>query len=447
VSGENKMTSDQLYSRGRKLSGQQSFYGRGKPAREKSGQVSGPEIVCVLGPPRSGTSLTARLISHLGVHLGSEKAMENPNIHNPKGFFEHSSIQQINEKILAHFGYGYAKAGTDWDEVPCFPEGWESAPKLNDLYAEADQFCRAEFSDHDIWGWKDPRTVHTLPFWQRLLPPMRYVVCIRNPADVARSLQQFLDCSFERGLFVWGMCLRSALAHTAGQRRLLIDVESWTKDWRPELDRLAAFIGRSELARNPAVRDAVAKEIDPTLWHHRSTPESLDGMLELYRRVVGSEPNSGWDLLGEFETLLQASAPEVRRADAALAEAKGREEHRRMEQTCADILANTASGSRIILVDEDCMNPDELPDRDITPCMEREGCFWGSPADGDEAVREFERLFDLGADYIVFVWTACWWLEHYPELTTRLRHQFACILQNERAVVFDLRRKFESNQA
>lgn len=406
-------------------------------------------IICVLGPPRSGTSLTAKVISLLGVHLGGQDDMGNraAKIHNPKGYFEHAAIQEINEKILAHFGYGYAKAGAGWDEAPCFPEGWETVPGLKDLRAEADQFCRTEFGRHEIWGWKDPRTVHTLPFWQQLLPPMRYVICIRSPVDVAHSLQRFLDCSFERGLFIWVMCLRSALIYTAGQRRLLIDVESWTQDWRPELDRLSAFIGRPELARNPAVRAAVEKEIDPTLWHHRSAPGSLGEIIELYRQVAESEREIGRDLLSEFEPLLRATALEARQADVELSDAKTREEHWRMERAYAEILANTARGSRIILVDEDCMNPQKLPDRQITRCMERDGCYWGNPADSDEAIREFERLFALGADYIVFGWPAFWWLDYYPELNTQLRHSFPCVFQNEHTVLFDLRRKFEVDDA
>jgi hypothetical protein len=447
VNDENKIISRSVILRGDKAPGRQSFDGRRKSATKKSGQVSRPRIICVLGPPRSGTSLTAKLISYLGVQLGSEKDMAMRNVHNPKGFFELRSLQEINDKILAHFGYDYAKAGADWNEAPCFPKDWEIMPELDELRAEAEHLCRAEFGDHEIWGWKDPRAVHTLPFWQRLLPPMQYVICIRNPVDVARSLQRFLDCSFERGLFIWAICLRSALTHTAGKRRLLINVESWTTDWRPQLDRLSAFIGRSELARSPAVRAAIAKEIDPTLWHHRSAPESLDGILELYRHVAESEPDSNRDLFREFEPLLQATALEARQADAELAELSSREDERRFEQTCADILAETQPGSRIILVDENCMSPENLPDRDVTPCMERDGCYWGSPADGDEAVREFERLFELGADYIVFVWSAFWWLEYYPELNTRLRHCFPCVLQNERTVLFDLRRKFELHQA
>jgi hypothetical protein len=38
------------------------------------------------------------------------------------------------------------------------------------------------------WGWKDPRTILTLPLWLRLFPSARLVYIIRNGVDVAKSL-------------------------------------------------------------------------------------------------------------------------------------------------------------------------------------------------------------------------------------------------------------------
>ena len=38
------------------------------------------------------------------------------------------------------------------------------------------------------WGWKDPRTVVTLPLWLRLFPDAKLVYIIRNGVDVAKSL-------------------------------------------------------------------------------------------------------------------------------------------------------------------------------------------------------------------------------------------------------------------
>jgi len=65
----------------------------------------------------------------------------------------------------------------------------------------------------------------------------------------------------------------------------------------------------------------------------------------------------------------------------------------------------------VILVDDACLSQKALHERAVIPFMERDGRYWGSPANGEEAVSEFRRLRQSGAEYIVFVWSSFWWLE------------------------------------
>jgi hypothetical protein len=46
--------------------------------------------------------------------------------------------------------------------------------------------------------------------------------------------------------------------------------------------------------------------------------------------------------------------------------------------------------------------------------------------------------FELNVMHIVFLWPSFWWLEHYAEFARYLRERFACVLENDRLVVFDL---------
>jgi hypothetical protein len=41
----------------------------------------------------------------------------------------------------------------------------------------------------EVWGWKDPRTTYTLPFWLRLFPDARVIHVYRNGVPVAASLR------------------------------------------------------------------------------------------------------------------------------------------------------------------------------------------------------------------------------------------------------------------
>lgn len=93
----------------------------------------------------------------------------------------------------------------------------------------------------------------------------------------------------------------------------------------------------------------------------------------------------------------------------------------------------------LILVDDAQWIADEIAGtRPVVPFLERDGKYYGSPADDETAIREFERLRRAGARYLVFGWPAFWWLEHYAEFHRHLRDRFACPFQNERLVLFDL---------
>jgi predicted O-methyltransferase YrrM len=104
-----------------------------------------------------------------------------------------------------------------------------------------------------------------------------------------------------------------------------------------------------------------------------------------------------------------------------------------------DLEALIPQEDTFILVDQNC-GSDKLGRNDrAIPFLERDGQYFGPPADDATAVREVERLRDLKATFIAFVWPALWWLEHYSEFHDRLRSRYRCVLENDRLVVFDLR--------
>ena len=86
---------------------------------------------------------------------------------------------------------------------------------------EARELVEADFSRLRAVGLQGPAQLAHAPFWQRILPPMRYVICLRNPVDVAASLEARKDepVPFEQGVELWLTYVRAALAATAGHPR------------------------------------------------------------------------------------------------------------------------------------------------------------------------------------------------------------------------------------
>ena len=97
-------------------------------------------------------------------------------------------------------------------------------------------------------------------------------------------------------------------------------------------------------------------------------------------------------------------------------------------------------GSSFILVDEDQWETNDFVEgRKRFHFIGKNGGYYGVPADGISALNELEKLKAAGAEYIVFTWSAFWWLEHYSRLTEYLRSNCTSLLNNEDLVIFQLR--------
>jgi hypothetical protein len=256
---------------------------------------------------RSGTSLVAQLLHALGLDLGPEEHLMRPSPANPTGHWENEPITDMNDEILESLG------GT-WSEPPELAAGWESASELDDLRRRARELIQEEFPDSDRWGFKDPRTSLTLPLWQRILPPMRYVICLRNPLDVAYSLaaRDEEPVPFEQGVQLWLTYVRAALAATTAHPQLVVFYEDLMSDPEPAVRRLADQIRDDRVEPTEAeIRAAIRVAVSQSLWHHRTPPSNVVGearlpfhvkalYLALHLFASGAErvPIEALDLLG-----------------------------------------------------------------------------------------------------------------------------------------------------
>lgn len=251
--------------------------GRGAPP--SPGEPSS-EPICVLGMSRTGSSLTARVLNLLGVYLGRPEDLLNGELDqlagegaevlarakeaNPAGFWEHYRVMRLNERILkAH--------GGSWRDPPDLPPGWEQSHRLDAEREEAHSLLRETFAGRPLWGWKDPRNCLTLPFWERLVPRARYVICLRNPLDVASSLQRRDGMPLQQGIDLWRTYVIAALLNTSGRPRLFVPYESYFDDPRGTAERLARFAGGEAALGTSHVRREVAGAVDERLWRNRST--------------------------------------------------------------------------------------------------------------------------------------------------------------------------------
>lgn len=214
-------------------------------------------VVYIAGMHRSGTSLVARLLNLCGVYLGPEEELLLPSPENPEGFWESKEFVRLNEGILKALG-------CDWDYLPQLPENWETSQEILPFIEKAQKLVE-KFERYPVWGWKDPRNSLTVPFWKRILPDLKVVICLRNPMEVAHSLSKRGSLSHTFALNLWQTYHRQLLATLQDHEYIVTHYRSYLIDPVSELQRMLAFLDLAPA--DEAIRDA-CKTIQPKLAHH-----------------------------------------------------------------------------------------------------------------------------------------------------------------------------------
>lgn len=133
----------------------------------------------ILGMHRSATSLVAKgLASQLS--MGSDLLGASPS--NPHGHFENRRFIALNDAILQ-------SAGGTWDQPPS--DAHINSQEVRSKYSGViEALVREEGGTKELWGWKDPRTTLTIKLYLPYLENPHFVACVRDPHEVAHSLEK-----------------------------------------------------------------------------------------------------------------------------------------------------------------------------------------------------------------------------------------------------------------
>lgn len=174
--------------------------------------------IVILGMHRSGTSAVAQLVCEGGASFGDHLISGADD--NVQGFFEDKRLVEINEQCLGHHGMS-------WDVV-----SFRSLDFLPDHFAA--QRLVSELSNRSpVWAIKDPRLCLTLPLWLPLIDQVasaQFVLVIRHPLAVARSLLKRNEFSLVHGVCLWVVYVARVLESLASRAMLVIDYDEMIRD-------------------------------------------------------------------------------------------------------------------------------------------------------------------------------------------------------------------------
>ena len=226
-------------------------------------QMAQARIICIVGMHRSGTSMIAGLVNRSGLDLGPADRLLKADKANPLGHFEHRGFLDIDRKLLKHFR-------ATWHCPPDLPPNWENAPSLSPLLHQA-RALAASFPRHKSWGWKEPRASLFLPFWRKAIPNMRFLICLRNPLEVAQSLEKRNHKSIADGAWLWYLYTLSSLRDTRQCPRLFSFFDDYFARGNEEIRRVLDFCGLEDFHDDAVIESAIESE----LRHNKSGDQRL----------------------------------------------------------------------------------------------------------------------------------------------------------------------------
>jgi hypothetical protein len=105
-------------------------------------------------------------------------------------------------------------------------------------------FSKAEWEGY--FGFKDPRTVRLMPVWHQLFNELKLapklVLCLRNPAQVARSLHARDSLDPANGEYRWLAYMIDFYRYTSNFECCSVEYEEWFDNPAANIEKLRKFL-------------------------------------------------------------------------------------------------------------------------------------------------------------------------------------------------------------
>jgi hypothetical protein len=228
-------------------------------------------LIIVLGMHRSGTSALTRGLKALGVQLGDRliPAIEGDN---EKGFWEDLDVNGFNIELMRHLG-------RDWHALQPIHSSAFEGEDLASFRLRAVELVRKKIKGAAVFGIKDPRTVRLLPFWksvfEHLGADVAYVIALRHPISVARSLRQRHGFDEEKTHYLWIQHMVPGILGSEGSPRVVVSYDSLMDRPEAELRRIAEALDLHYADSEDGIDEYKGEFLEERLRHTRFQLEDL----------------------------------------------------------------------------------------------------------------------------------------------------------------------------
>ena len=219
----------------------------------------------VVGMHRSGTSAVANSLAQMGFALPDVTDLITPGPFNERGYWESRRFVTYSDRVLARLG------GT-WSAPPRPDPGWELSDdaETSGLRGGAREFVQQEFTAPHL-VLKDPRLCITLPLWRTALPERPVAILVlRDPLEVARSLERRNNFPLSLGLALWRRYVQQSVVSVEGLPVFVVDFSQLLAEPHRRMAELAAFVGDCGAGPRTDYTAAALAALEPDLRHHKN---------------------------------------------------------------------------------------------------------------------------------------------------------------------------------
>ena len=229
--------------------------------------------------------MVAGVLATAGYYMGGEPHRPRPS--NPKGFFETSEINSLNEDLLASVAIPQRRRSSlPTTGAVSSPRLWLALVPPTSTLPTPSPELESRIAGHTArspFCLKDPRFCYSLPAWRPHLRDAGLVCVFREPGRTANSIVEEcrssanyrdLDIDFDWALNVWMYMYAHVLDKHVQEGDWLFVHYDQVLDGSA-LGRLASFLGVSPDASFP----------DPSLKRSPDTTEASEEARSLYERL------------------------------------------------------------------------------------------------------------------------------------------------------------------
>ncbi len=232
--------------------------------------ASANRIIVVLGMHRSGTSAVTRGLKALGVELGGHLLPAAPD--NEKGFWEDRDFYDLNVELLYHLGF-------DWHTLQPIAATAFDREDIVGFRLRAVELIRKKIGSASVFALKDPRTARLLPFWKRVFTHLgfetAFVITVRHPMSVARSLKERNGFEEEKSHYLWLEHVVPTVLGSGGSPRVVVSYDRLMDNPAQQLQRIAAALNLPFDAARSDLMEYTQGFLEERLRHTRFQFEDL----------------------------------------------------------------------------------------------------------------------------------------------------------------------------